>query len=105
MGKNKVAKKISSARLREFRRQRRIMSRIVTGLFILFIASVAAVGVFLPDATWMPVVAVGLYILGFILLRQYSKCPYCDEPIMVRFNKQTHCPHCHHPIDPDLGSK
>ena len=75
MSKSKSVKKADAAYLREFRRQRRTAAAVVGALFLLFVLSVAAVGVFLPGALWLPLVTGALYVGGFLVLRQMSKCP------------------------------
>lgn len=100
MGKSKKYRTADTTMLKNYVKRRSLWKYIVIGLAVCFFVSFVVLGS-LGVARWIGWVFLGLYIAAFIVLRLYSRCPYCGEAIMKDFNSTTHCPRCRRPIKPN----
>ena len=102
MGKSKKVRTADVMILKAYV-QRRKASKILTVVFgVLFFLCCMFLGGFgLP--MWPTWVFLALYIIAFVSLRICSRCPYCGNSIMSKFDSTNYCPRCHRPIKPNVG--
>ncbi len=100
MGKSKKARAGDAQMLRAFLHRRKILKYVVIAAAVLVVLGLAVVSIWAPDSFWIVWVLLALYVVSFVALRYASHCPYCDKPIMNKFEKQTHCPYCRRAIRP-----
>jgi len=105
MGKSKRSRRADEKALRDFQRQRKIMKWITIVVAVLFVLAAAFTPQWGDKAGVVLFVMFALYVIAFIGLRQSSKCIYCGQPIMRKFERQTHCPYCKRPIQPSTPGR
>ena len=105
MGKSKKARRADDKALRDFQRQRKIMKWVTIAVAVLLVLAAAFTPVWGDKAGVVLFVMFILYILAFIGLRMSSRCIYCGQSIMRKFEQQTHCPYCKRPIKPSTPGR
>ena len=103
MGKSKKVKQSQINLLRNLVARRKAAKAWTWVSGIIFFLSCIFIGGLYPEKQWIIFIFFGIYVLCFFWLRQASRCPFCGNFIMSKYNSTQYCPKCHRPIKPDAG--